>query len=226
MLCSDGIDAEGGGAAAAAAAATAALRPPCSFCGGACWPAGPGVESPKGAPRGPKGSSTASSFVACAPYCFLRGPRAAGERGAAEALALGAVVAAGCASDCGACACACQLCSALQARSLRGGAPHTRIVLWACLGHLGRRRPRGHICAHQISTTDGRGPMLRGFASNVPPHGELPSSPRSMVLSRVYMGNCCAASQLAVTYPSPAGVGRAFRSECLGAPLRALQGFH
>lgn len=53
-----------------------------SFCGGAGGASGP--EGGVGAPRGPKGSSTASSFVACAPYCLLRGPRPAGERGAAE----------------------------------------------------------------------------------------------------------------------------------------------
>lgn len=38
------------------------------------------------APSGPRGSSTASSLVDWAPYCRRRGPRPAGERGAAEAL--------------------------------------------------------------------------------------------------------------------------------------------
>lgn len=55
-----------------------------SFCGGAGGSAAPagGV----GAPSGPSGSSTASSFVDCVPYCRRRGPRPAGERGAADAL--------------------------------------------------------------------------------------------------------------------------------------------
>ena len=56
-----------------------------SFCGGAggaTSAAGGGV----GAPSGPSGSSTASSFVDWVPYCRRRGPRAAGERGAAAAL--------------------------------------------------------------------------------------------------------------------------------------------
>lgn len=53
-----------------------------SFCGGAGGASGP--EGGVGAPKGPKGSSTASRRVACPPYCLLRGPRAAGERGAAE----------------------------------------------------------------------------------------------------------------------------------------------
>lgn len=55
-----------------------------SFCGGAgpTSAAGGGV----GAPNGPRGSSTASSFVDWVPYCRRRGPRPAGERGAAEAL--------------------------------------------------------------------------------------------------------------------------------------------
>lgn len=39
-----------------------------------------------GAPSGPRGSSTASSFVGCVPYCRRRGPRAASDRGAAEVL--------------------------------------------------------------------------------------------------------------------------------------------
>ena len=55
-----------------------------SFCGGAGGASGPGGGV--AAPRGPKGSSTASSVVDLSPYCFLRGPRPAGERGAADAL--------------------------------------------------------------------------------------------------------------------------------------------
>jgi hypothetical protein len=54
-----------------------------SFCGGAG-----GVPCPAAgvaAPKGPNGSSTASRRVGWAPNCRLRGPRAAGERGAAEA---------------------------------------------------------------------------------------------------------------------------------------------
>lgn len=62
-----------------------------SFCGGAGGPTSDAVGG-VGAPSGPRGSSTASSFVDCVPYCRRRGPRAAGERGAAEAL--GAVLAA------------------------------------------------------------------------------------------------------------------------------------
>jgi hypothetical protein len=49
--------------------------------GGAVSSAVGGVE----APRGPRGSSTASSLVDWVPYCRLRGPRPAGERGAAAA---------------------------------------------------------------------------------------------------------------------------------------------
>ena len=60
-----------------------------SFCGGAggaSWSrAASAGELPSGAPNGPRGSSTASNFVACPPYCFRRGPRPAGERGAAAA---------------------------------------------------------------------------------------------------------------------------------------------
>lgn len=43
------------------------------------------------APKGPNGSSTASSLVDWTPYCRRRGPRLAGERGAAEALGVEAV---------------------------------------------------------------------------------------------------------------------------------------
>jgi hypothetical protein len=50
--------------------------------GGALSAAAGGVE----APSGPSGSSTASSLVDWVPYCRRRGPRLAGERGAAEAL--------------------------------------------------------------------------------------------------------------------------------------------
>jgi hypothetical protein len=50
--------------------------------GGAFSAAAGGVE----APSGPSGSSTASSLVGWVPYCRRRGPRLAGERGAAEAL--------------------------------------------------------------------------------------------------------------------------------------------
>lgn len=53
-----------------------------SFCGGAGGSAAGGVA----APSGPSGSSTASSFVDWVPYCRRRGPRPAGERGAADAL--------------------------------------------------------------------------------------------------------------------------------------------
>lgn len=56
-----------------------------SFCGGAGGPTSGAVDG-VGAPSGPRGSSTASSFVDWVPYCRRRGPRAAGERGAAEAL--------------------------------------------------------------------------------------------------------------------------------------------
>jgi hypothetical protein len=55
-----------------------------SFCGGAGGASG--AEGGVGAPKGPKGSSTASRCVFAGAYCFLRGPRPAGERGAAEAL--------------------------------------------------------------------------------------------------------------------------------------------
>jgi hypothetical protein len=43
----------------------------------------------EGAPRGPRGSSTASSLVDCRPYCRRRGPRPAGERGAEAAVGAG-----------------------------------------------------------------------------------------------------------------------------------------
>lgn len=55
-----------------------------SFWGGAGGASG--AEGGVAAPSGPRGSSTASRRVDCPPYCRLRGPRAAGERGAAEAL--------------------------------------------------------------------------------------------------------------------------------------------
>lgn len=55
-----------------------------SFCGGAGGASG--ADGGDGAPRGPRGSSTTSRRVGWAPCCRLRGPRPAGERGAAEAL--------------------------------------------------------------------------------------------------------------------------------------------
>jgi hypothetical protein len=55
-----------------------------SFCGGAGGASGP--DGGVAAPKGPRGSSTASKRVDCVPYCRLRGPRAAGDRGAADAL--------------------------------------------------------------------------------------------------------------------------------------------
>jgi hypothetical protein len=82
MPRSEGVEAPGAGWVVRATAAC--------FWGGA----GTAVSRPAagvGAPRGPRGSSTASSLVDCTPYCRRRGPRPAGERGADEAL--GAVVA-------------------------------------------------------------------------------------------------------------------------------------
>src|SRR5690242_3717524 len=56
-----------------------------SFCGGEGGPAA-GAAGGVAAPSGPSGSSTASSFVDWVPYCRRRGPRPAGERGAADTL--------------------------------------------------------------------------------------------------------------------------------------------
>jgi hypothetical protein len=54
----------------------------CSFCGGAGGASG--AEGGVAAPKGPSGSSTASRVVFAGAYWRLRGPRPAGERGAAE----------------------------------------------------------------------------------------------------------------------------------------------
>ena len=88
MPCKEGVDAAGGDG---------------SFCGGAGGASGPGGAFANGPPSGPRGSSAASSFVACPPYCFLRGPRPAGERGAAETL--GAEIADDLESSCDAASC-------------------------------------------------------------------------------------------------------------------------
>jgi hypothetical protein len=61
-----------------------------SFWGGAGGATSGPVDG-EGAPRGPSGSSTASSLVDCRPYCRRRGPRPAGERGAAAAVGAASV---------------------------------------------------------------------------------------------------------------------------------------
>jgi hypothetical protein len=55
-----------------------------SFCGGTGGASG--AVGGVGAPNGPSGSSTASRRGAWTPCCRFRGPRPAGERGAADAL--------------------------------------------------------------------------------------------------------------------------------------------
>jgi hypothetical protein len=65
-----------------------------SFCGGAGGAASDPVGGGVGAPSGPRGSSTASSLVDWVPYWRRRGPRAAGERGAAAAVGVDAAFAA------------------------------------------------------------------------------------------------------------------------------------
>jgi hypothetical protein len=77
MLRSDGVEASGAGRVVRDAAA--------SFCGGAGGALSRPVDG-VGAPSGPRGSSTASSFVDWTPCCRRRGPRPAGERGAEAAV--------------------------------------------------------------------------------------------------------------------------------------------
>lgn len=69
----------------------------CSFCGGAGGASG--AEGGVAAPRGPSGSSVASRVVFAGAYCRLRGPRPAGERGAAETFGTELAVALGVARD-------------------------------------------------------------------------------------------------------------------------------
>jgi hypothetical protein len=107
-------------------------------------------------------------LVACAPYCFLRGPRPAGERGAAAAL--GADAAAGRASGCA--AVLRQRCTARIGARPCGDACRTSLVLLRRLGHLRRRRPRRHICAHRISTACVRR-LWRGRATYRPTASSL-----------------------------------------------------
>ena len=57
-------------------------RAAASFWGGAGGATGSRPGDGVGAPRGPSGSSTASSLVDCTPWGRRRGPRPAGERGA------------------------------------------------------------------------------------------------------------------------------------------------
>lgn len=84
---SDGADASGASRELRDAAAG-------SFCGGAGGAASGPVDAAE-APSGPSGSSTASSLVDWVPYWRRRGPRAAGERGAAAAVGVEAAFAAG-----------------------------------------------------------------------------------------------------------------------------------
>jgi hypothetical protein len=77
MPRSDGVVALGAGRVPRDAAA--------SFCGGAGGAISGPVDGAE-APSGPRGSSTASSLVDWTPYCRRRGPRPAGERGAAAAV--------------------------------------------------------------------------------------------------------------------------------------------
>lgn len=125
----DAFDALGGGCE---------LRPAASFCGGAGGPSGAGAESARGPPRGPNGSSTASSLVACPAYCFLRVPRAAGERGAADTLG---------AEDASALEFDGESVLRQLFVALHVTCCHTRLILLCYLGSLRGRRARRHICA-------------------------------------------------------------------------------
>lgn len=117
------------------------LLPAGSFCGGAGGASGP--EGGVGAPRGPRGSSTASSLVGWTPYCLLRGPRPAGERGAAETL--GTVLADGFGEERGSRSCQLDATGGRQA-------PVPDSSSWAILGTLWAGLDREGTSAHNVST--------------------------------------------------------------------------
>jgi hypothetical protein len=126
-----------------------------SFCGGAGGAASADVDGVE-APKGPRGSSTASSLVDCVPYCRRRGPRLAGERGAAEAL------------------------GAEPSFSVFDGVCES--VFWVLSGANVAAFCAGLDCdCEGTSAWYQRLELLRLQSQDVlPPHGELPSSPRSI----------------------------------------------